>query len=175
MCHTVALMRSFLDFLFPKHSLEGKEGEWITPSEFTRLVSCPRVFQREELRKLGVRSLDRVFAASTYCDVPLLRKAIALFKYRRIPGLGGTLQGLLVEAFLKHCTPRRDACICPVPLHFLRKFWRKDDRRFERWLLTLCWKWHILDTYTANTCNKMLLCADKLLFKKLCEVRNFCF
>ena len=115
---------SFLDFLFPKRSLEGKEGEWMTPSELPRLLSRPRLFSETELRIMGMPSLDRVLAVSAYHEVPLLRRAIHTFKYRRIPGLGEKLQQLLTEGFMKHIAPRRDACVCPVPLHWSREYWR---------------------------------------------------
>lgn len=117
-------MLSLLDFLFPKYSLQGEEGEWITEGEMSRLVSRPRIFGKAELKKRRMGSLDRVLAVSTYSDSPLLRKAIATFKYRRIPGLGERLQELLVDSFRKHLPVIRNSCVCPVPLHFLREFYR---------------------------------------------------
>ena len=115
---------SLLDFLFPKYSLLEKEGEWITASELSRLVSRPRLFQEAELKSIGMPSLDRVLAVSTYSDTPLLRKAIHSFKYGRLSATGQILQNVLAESFLRLMTVRADACICPVPLHFTRAFWR---------------------------------------------------
>lgn len=115
---------SLLDFLFPKYSLLEKEGEWMTASELSRLVSRPRLFQEAELKSIGMPSLDRVLAVSTYSDTPLLRKAIHSFKYGRLSATGEILQRVLAESFLRLETARTDACICPVPLHFTRKFWR---------------------------------------------------
>jgi ComF family protein len=113
-----------LDLLFPVRSLEGAEGTWVTPSEFARLRSHLRIFEAAELRRMGLHSLDRVSAASTYRDVPLLRKAIHTFKYRRIPGLGETLQRVLEDGLANTSPFRSDACITPVPLHFTRRFRR---------------------------------------------------
>jgi len=113
-----------LDFLFPTYSLRDREGEWITPAEFSQLVSHPRLFEAQELKVMGMPSLDRVLAVSTYGGAPLLRKAIHTFKYRRLPGIGEALERLLTESFHKHMTLRNDACITPVPLHFSRQFWR---------------------------------------------------
>jgi len=113
-----------LDFLFPKYSLRGEEGEWMTEGEAARLISRPRIFSAMALKKTGMPSLDRVLAMSTYGDAPLLRQAIHTFKYRRIPGLGERLQALLADSVRKHLPVIRDSCLCPVPLHFLRKFQR---------------------------------------------------
>ena len=73
---------------------------------------------------MGMPSLDRVLAASTYSDTPLLRKAIHSLKYGRLSAPGEILQDVLAKSFLRLTTPREDACICPVPLHFTRAFWR---------------------------------------------------
>lgn len=113
-----------LDYIFPKYSLSGDEGTWITKTEFARLKSHPRIFSQEELKSRGVSSVDRVFAASGYRDCPLLKKAIATFKYKRIPGLGNALQTLMSDAVSEFYTLRGRGCICPVPLHFTRRFHR---------------------------------------------------
>ncbi len=113
-----------LDLLFPMRSLEGAEGTWVTPSEFARLRSHLRIFETAELRRMGLQALDRVSAASTYRDVPLLRKAIHTFKYRRIPGLGAALQQVLLDGLQLSSPFRTNACITPVPLHFTRRFRR---------------------------------------------------
>ena len=117
-------MPSILDFLFPKRSLSGSEGEWITQGELAHLISHPRIFEAKELKKRGMPSLDRLLAVSTYGDSPLLRKAIHTFKYQRISGLGETLRRLMAETVSRFFPLRRDACVCPVPLHFTRRFWR---------------------------------------------------
>jgi competence protein ComFC len=113
-----------LDLLFPRQSLTGSEGEWITEEEFGLLTASPRVFERTELERRGLRHLDRLFAVSSYRDCPLLKKAIHTFKYHRIPVLGGTLQNLLAESLSKRYPLRGKACITPVPLHFTRQFHR---------------------------------------------------
>ena len=110
-----------LDFLFPKQSLGGSEGAWITEEELKNLTLKPRIFETEELRSRGIKSLDRVFAMGGYHDSRLLKDAIHTFKYRRIPGVGEFLGGRLADSLTGL---KRDACICPVPLHFLRQFWR---------------------------------------------------
>jgi ComF family protein len=113
-----------LDFLFPTYSLLEREGEWITSSELSQLVSHPRLFEAAELHMLGMASLDRVLAVSTYSEAPLLRKAIHAFKYRRIPAVGEKLKEVFKTSFLTYMSACANACICPVPLHFTRKFWR---------------------------------------------------
>ena len=114
-------MASLLDFVFPKYSLEGKEGEWVTESELKQLKSHPRIFMHEELIEKGVHSLDRVFAASAYQEAYLLKQAIRTFKYRRIRALGETLQKLLSDAVSKYYPLKENSYICPVPLHWSRR------------------------------------------------------
>lgn len=113
-----------LNFLFPQTSLTGAEGEWITCAELRKLASHPRLFEKKELERRGLTSLDRLFAASSYRECPLLRKAIHSFKYRMLHGVGERLQEIFVRE-LQHIVPKNsDACICPVPLHFFRIFSR---------------------------------------------------
>ena len=113
-----------LDLLFPKSSLTGTEGEWITKAELSSLTSHPVAFPSEALKKRGIRSLDHVYGVSTYQGCPLLKKAIHTFKYRRIPGLGKLLQELFAASVLQRVDLESESCICPVPLHWSRKFQR---------------------------------------------------
>lgn len=96
----------------------GSEGAWITEEELRLLVAAPVIEEREVLRRRGLHSLDRLVAASTYRQCPLLRKAIHTFKYRRIPALAEALAGLLPRDLPS------DAVLCPVPLHWTRRFSR---------------------------------------------------
>ena len=114
-------MMALLDFIFPKYSLEGKEGEFVTESELRKLVSHPRIFTHEELVKKGVKSLDRVFAASAYQEANLMKQAIRTFKYKLIRALGDTLKIILSDAVSKYYPLRESSCLCPVPLHWSRK------------------------------------------------------
>lgn len=129
---------SLLDFIFPKKSLRGHEGAFITEAEIEQLVSHPQIFQKEDLRKRGMGALDIIRVASTYSDCPLLRKAIWTFKYSKVPGLGEVLADLLVPliptsyqptcllAYLPNLPTSLPAylptILCPVPLYFLRRF-----------------------------------------------------
>ena len=113
-----------LDFLFPRQSLSGTEGSWITEEELSRITSAPRLFRYDELRRQNVHALDRLFAASSYHHCPLLKKAIHIFKYQRIPAAGKMLCTILVNSTSLHFPMQSDACICPVPLHWSRKFQR---------------------------------------------------
>src|SRR3989338_6939358 len=103
-----------LDFLFPKRSLSGEKGEWITDEERKHLASFPVILEEPELRKLGLQWIDRVVAASSYRDCPLLRKAIHTFKYGRVRGLDQELAEILVT--VSDQLPA-DAVLCPLPLH----------------------------------------------------------
>lgn len=111
-----------LDFLFPRRSLSGTEGQWITEEERIRLRSHPVIEEEGALRRRGLLSLDRLIAASTYADCPLLRKAIAAFKYGHIVTLDRELARLLLSAVPPSSV--KDAVLCPVPLHWVRRFQR---------------------------------------------------
>lgn len=117
-------MFSVLDALFPKRSLEGREGEWMTSSERVRLFSRPRHFGARELQSLGMGSLDAAFALSTYGDCPFLRRAIHRCKYRRLPDIGALLAHELLTVARAHVAFRSDSCLCPVSLHWTRLFHR---------------------------------------------------
>ncbi|PIR48731.1 hypothetical protein COU80_03475 [Candidatus Peregrinibacteria bacterium CG10_big_fil_rev_8_21_14_0_10_55_24] len=110
-----------LDLLFPRRSLTGTAGQWITPDEYARLTSGRVVEERAALRSRGIQALDRIVAASAYPDSPLLKRAIHTLKYRRVPALSDTLVRLMVEGGVPE---EADAVLCPVPLHWTRQFER---------------------------------------------------
>lgn len=110
-----------LDLLFPKRSLGGEEGEWITAEERRRLKSFPVILEKERLRLLGIPHLDRIIAGAAYGEVSMLRKAIHTFKYGRVRELAPELARLMLLAAPPMPT---DAVLCPVPLHWMRRFER---------------------------------------------------
>ncbi len=117
------MLHLLLDFFFPKRSLLNIEGEWITREERAILRSCPVVLTGGTLTERGIRSLDRIVAASRYSATPLLRKAIHTFKYRKVFDLARDLSALMLQV-----VPKLDAypepVLCPVPLHWTRRFER---------------------------------------------------
>lgn len=116
------MWNTFLDLFFPRRSLSGQEGEWITGEERRRLVSFPVVEETEQLRRRGMHFLDHLVAASTYRASPLLKKAIHSFKYGRVTGLDLELAALVLR-----CVPAGELSkpvLCPVPLHWTRQFAR---------------------------------------------------
>ncbi|MDO8468314.1 MAG: hypothetical protein Q7S29_00970 [Candidatus Peribacter sp.] len=115
------MWQHFLDLFFPRRSLSGAEGEWITEQERSKLVPHPVIEETLALRKRGVRFLDRLVAASTYADSPLLKKAIHTFKYGRIPALDRELGHLIAGAA---AVTDGTFVLCPVPLHWIRRFQR---------------------------------------------------
>lgn len=125
------MLSAFLDALFPKKSLSGGEGEWVTRSERSQLRSFPVVESTPQLRAQGIRYLDRLVAGSNYRQCPLLKNAIWMFKFRRIPALGEELAMIMLSCD-KHVwfdkltmTCLSDApVLVPVPLHWTRRFWR---------------------------------------------------
>lgn len=123
------MWNAFLDLLFPRRSLGGSEGAWITEAERRALKLAPALLPTAELRRRGLKHIDAVVAAGSYDSSPLLRKAILTFKFKRITALSDDLarwmasatHGLLIPPkFLSDTTP----VLCPVPLHWTRKFQR---------------------------------------------------
>ncbi len=118
-------MLSFLlDFLFPRRSLLGREGEWVTATECGRLRSEPVILERPQLASLKLAYLDRVVAAADYRKNLLLHKAIHTFKYRRIRALKDALCLLVVQTSSEIDTEQGMPVLCPVLLHWRRQRWR---------------------------------------------------
>jgi ComF family protein len=117
------MFQRFLDLFFPRVSLGGEEGMTITHLESRRLRSWPVCMEVAELRKRGLRSLDRIVAASTYESSPLLRTAVQRFKYRRVMELRSELSALVISAS-SFLPPDREITLSPVPLHWSRTLFR---------------------------------------------------
>ena len=117
------MIADFLDFLFPRRSLTGLEGEWVTREERRQLRAHPIILEAPRLRHLGLSHIDRIIAATDYPDHSLVQRAVWTFKYRRVrdmaPELGHLLQTALPFLILKD-----RPTVCPVPLHWTRKFSR---------------------------------------------------
>ena len=112
------MFQTLLDFVFPRRSLTGEEGEFVTEEEFQKLHSFPVVEEKHVLLGRGIEWLDAIRAGSSYHHCPLLKKAIHTFKYQRIPGLAEPLASLITAAPLPQVP--EGAVLCPVPLHWSR-------------------------------------------------------
>lgn len=77
-----------------------------------------------ELRAQGIMHLDGLIAVTMYASSKSLQDAIRLFKYHRRRSLAPQLGRLMANATLSspHFFPR--TMLCPVPLHWSRKFSR---------------------------------------------------
>jgi ComF family protein len=112
------MVPSLLDMVFPRVSLGGAEGA---------LVSDAEVLQLQQQCHSGgfpvqVDGLECVIAAASYDDAPLVRKAVHTLKYKRIPAVYHALALAMDHALPVAST---DATVlCPVPLHWTRRFWR---------------------------------------------------
>ena len=112
-----------LDFLFPRISLSGDEGAFITRKELRDMTTYPVRMTEEDLRKTGVLFLDSIVAASSYESSPLLRQAVHRFKYKRVRSLSVPLAGLLPSAAI-YLPDDPEIVVCPVPLHWSREYMR---------------------------------------------------
>ncbi len=114
------MIRPVFDWLFPVRSLTGVEGEWMTAAELASIRVAPVVVDG---RALGLRALGRIVGATRLARSPLLRRAVHLLKYRRVRALAVPLGTLLVDA--SRVLPAEPTpVLCPVPLHWSRRFWR---------------------------------------------------
>jgi ComF family protein len=111
-----------LDLLFPRVSLSGEEGEWVTAEERAAMAHVPVILHADELKERGMPSLSRLVAAAPYQRSPMLKKAIQHLKYRRVRGVEETLGSILADAALSLSS--YEAPLCPVPLHWTRLFSR---------------------------------------------------
>ncbi|MFA6038920.1 MAG: ComF family protein [Candidatus Peribacteraceae bacterium] len=117
------MFQTLLDFLFPRRSLTGTEGEWITEEERAQLKADPVVLETEQLRRQGFLSLDRLVAAADYRKVPLVRKAVHTLKYRGTRAMVQELSAFLASVSDRFSL-RQHPHITPVPLHWSRRFRR---------------------------------------------------
>ncbi len=93
-----------LDFLFTRPPVFSQRSE-------------PRIFPATELKSRDITSLDQICALGPYRE---LRNTIHAFKYRRMLPVGRRLGQMLSEAH--ELDPA--GVLCPVPLHFSRRFYR---------------------------------------------------
>lgn len=113
-----------LDFLFPRQSLRGQEGEWVTEPERQEMLSGQLVIlEKAALVEMKIENIDRLVAAARYGESKLLKRAIRLFKYHRLLGLHHVLAELLDRA-ASHIDSQYEFVLCPVPLHWTRRFER---------------------------------------------------
>lgn len=123
------MLNILLDLLFPRRTLSGSEGTWITDDERAQMRLTPVLLTTQELRKRGLNHIDLVVAAGSYEQSPLLRKAILTFKFKRIQSLGTGLGGWMADATNGLLIPPEDMrketpLLCPVPLHWSRRYQR---------------------------------------------------
>jgi hypothetical protein len=69
-----------LDLFFPRRSLSGSAGTFITREEFAKLTPFPVRLESSVLRTMRLQHLDRIVAAGSYAGGPLLRRAIYTWK-----------------------------------------------------------------------------------------------
>ena len=124
-----------LDLLFPRKSLGGRKGSWVTPEELSQLTFQPIAYARAALRARGILELDALVAAGEYGASPLLRMLIHRFKFERVTDLEPVLGKLLLRAAGLLALPS-DAVLCPVPLHWTREYQRgfNQSRRLADFL-----------------------------------------
>ncbi len=116
------MLQSFLDLFFPRTSLTGEVGTWITESEIQKIHFAPFAEGTESLRARGVHYLDGIWSAGDYEKNPLLQRAIHTCKYKRISSLGIQLGNRISSLLPKE--EAHDVTLCPVPLHWTRRFQR---------------------------------------------------
>lgn len=117
------MFTTLLDYLFPRRSLLGKEGVEVTEEEEHMLTVHPYTEWQEDLRARGLSSLDHLVAACPYREYTLLRQAIHALKYRRVRALIPSFARMIALSTYE-VGRSRDGILCPVPLHWARRFAR---------------------------------------------------
>lgn len=113
------MLQTLLHTLFPVVSTAGPSIDDVISS----IAASPRTIQAAALRARGITSLDSVTAAVSYDDSDLLRSAVHKMKYGGIRSLALPL-GTLVGKALSHLSLGDGVALCPVPLHWTRRFAR---------------------------------------------------
>jgi ComF family protein len=124
------MLKLLLDLLFPIESVSGDEDAWITREEREHIerTLTPLLLTRSLLRLRDVQYVDALIAATKYDNDVLLKKAIHTFKYKRIPALRHELAAWMTRAMPGLLLPPEPwltkPVLCPVPLHWTRRFSR---------------------------------------------------
>ncbi len=118
------MLQQLWNILFPVSSLRGEDGVWVSPHE-NRLLrqGLPERIGKRMLCELGCQFLDTVVAGDRYARCVELRRALHLLKYRRSRAYVQQLLPLLLRASAL-LELRGDTVLCPVPLHWTRRFLR---------------------------------------------------
>ncbi len=117
------MLHRLLDFIAPRKSLTGTYGEWVTDVEWRQMRAYAQKIDRTELRKRGIEELNELVAAYSYDASPLLRTALQRFKYRGAHELVEHLGTLMTDG-ARLLEVSDDSVLCPVPLHWTRRFQR---------------------------------------------------
>lgn len=117
------MLRHLLDIIAPRQSLTGTYGEWITDVEWRQMRVHAQTLDSAELRRRGIQEVDSLTAACAYDASPLLKIALQRFKYRGTHEIVEHLGALLTDA-ARRMDFSDDCMLCPVPLHWTRRFQR---------------------------------------------------
>jgi len=106
-------MLQISDFIFPStSSLELIDG---MQKEASYIVE-----EKKGLLRRGLSSIDSIHAVAMYDHAPCIRSAISQLKYYRKKSLAIDLAKLMDQ----HISVRSSSVLCPVPLHWTRRFSR---------------------------------------------------
>jgi ComF family protein len=120
------MLSNLLDYIFPKRSINGKFGMWLTNDEINHLVISPVIENTERLRERSLSYLDCISAAMPYGNKSI-KKVIWFWKYKRIFAYGNVLSKIIAEIDFP---VGNEAVLCPVPLHWSRKYWRGFNQAY---------------------------------------------
>jgi len=105
---------NFLDLLFIDEQTIGNLDQWLT--ETSILIESGK-----SLRSRGISSIDRITSICNYHQSKNIGDAIQLMKYGRRKNFADDFAQLIVNTVIGF---PQDAVLCPVPLHWSRKFKR---------------------------------------------------
>ncbi len=121
-----------LDLLFPRQSLSGTEGSFVTETERMQLRLTPLLLVKKTLQKRGLRFLDTIVAAGHYDESDALKKMILTYKYKSVPAFADDLAKRMTDAARSFLLPElmnhSEPVLCPVPLHWVRR----NERGFNQ-------------------------------------------
>lgn len=105
-----------LELLFPERPLTGERKDERGKLKVERVIE-----NFDQLRAREIHHLDRIVAACQYDRSGLIHRVIHTFKYCRIPRLHHELGKMIADVI---GDADRSIILCPVPLHWSRKFHR---------------------------------------------------
>ncbi len=116
------MLQPLLDFVFPRRSLLGHPGCIVATNELLSMKAQPRTEEWVELQRRGIRGVDRLTTLLPYQCNTILTELLRRWKFLRQRAYAESIAAVI--DCCEEVWPEGDCVLCPVPLHWSRRFHR---------------------------------------------------